>query len=107
MAETPAVEIPRDHLRTPGSWRPRVRPRVAIEDLVSREAHPPRRKIETDGQADDRLHWTSIVAIVAIFTFWAASTVAGIVAVWSWRGAMAALGLAVSSLVVSWRIEAE
>ena len=75
---------------------------------MNRQAHPARRVIPTRDHDEDRLHWTSVVALVAVFTFWAALTASGLLGAFlGLRGAVAPLGLAISSLVVSWRIEAE
>lgn len=88
---------------------PRVRPRTRLEALVDTEKHPPRRKIETETPGSERLHWTSEVALVALAIFWAALPLSGLAWVLSgsYLSAMPCLGLAISSLVVSHRIEAE
>lgn len=86
---------------------PRVRPRTSLEALVDTEKHPPRREIPTKAKDEDRLHWTSVVALVAIFTFWVSGAVAGVLAAIHPTWGLGPLGLAISSLVVSWRIEAE
>lgn len=89
------------------AFTPRVRPRVPLEALVDTTRHPPRKEIPTGDEADRRLHWTSILALVALVSFWVNLSLAGIVATFAWRGALAPLGIALSSLVVSYRIEAE
>lgn len=49
-----------------------------------------------------------MVALVALTAFWIALPAAGLAwDFWGYRAAMMPLGLAVSSLVVSYRIEAE
>lgn len=83
---------------------PRVRPRVPLEDLVDRETHPPRRKIGTAPDAErPRLHWTQIVALIALLVFWSTLPVAGFLI----HPALGFVGLAVSSLVVAYFMGAD
>lgn len=89
---------------------PRVRPRPRMEDMVDVAAHPPRKKLRTvetpDAQAPG-VHWTSVVALVALVLFWAAlGPAAALISIGHPVGYGLA-GLASSSLVVAYFMGAE
>ena len=88
---------------------PRVRPRVPIEDLVDRTAHPPRRQIATVPEVETPpLHWTSKAALVLMAVFIVSTALAGflgpILGLWAGLGFG---GLALSSLIVAYLLGAE
>lgn len=90
---------------------PRVRPRVALEDRVDREVHPPRAVISTegeDGTTTQAIHWSTKLALVLLAVFWVALPVAGLLGplLGLWAG-LALLGLAASSLTASILLGAE
>lgn len=97
---------------------PRVRPKMPMEDLVSRDAHPPRAKIATVPDEDDgteaqdfafkAFHWTTQASLVALVVFWVALPLAGLLGplLGLWAG-LAFLGLAASSFVVFYVMGAE
>lgn len=81
-----------------------------MEDRVDRTLHPPRRAIRTkDAKPErERLPWHATMALVALAVFWVALPAAGIAgALWDGWAALAALGLAVSSLVVAYFLGSE
>lgn len=88
---------------------PRVRPRVPLEDLVDKSAHPPRRQIGTSPDVETPpLHWTSKASLALLAVFVVASTLAGflgpILGLWAGLGFG---GLALSSLIVAYFLGAE
>lgn len=91
-----------------GGQEPRVRPRVPVEDLVDRRAHPPRRPIRTTTDQQTRPHWTTLVALSALGTFWLCLPLAGLLGpLVGLHAGLGLLGLAVSSLVVAYLLGSE
>ena len=88
---------------------PRVRPRARMEDMVDVAAHPPKRKLRTieAQETDARLHWTTLVAIVALVLFWVSSGPAALLVAMGAPIGYGLAGLAVSSLVVAYLMGAE
>lgn len=78
--------------------------------MVDVTAHPPKRKIRTveaDETAPSKLHWTTVVAIVALVLFWTASGPAALLVAMGAPIGYGLAGLAVSSLVVAYLMGAE
>lgn len=81
-----------------------------MEDRVDRTLHPPRQKIRTKGNGVEvvRIPWYATTALVALAVFWVALPAAGVLgALWGGWAALAGLGLAASSIIVSYFLGSE
>lgn len=80
--------------------------------MVDVAAHPPRKKLRTvEGEAGEtpvrRFHWTSVVALVALVTFWVVAGPAAALVSMGHPVGYGLAGLAASSLVVAYFMGAE
>ena len=85
---------------------PRVRPRVAVAELVDKEAHPLPPTITTRGEGaavPTVLHWTTRTALVLLAVFVVALPLAGLLGVLEGtRAGLGFLGLALSTLTAAY-----